>query len=94
MSAQRAIDKWGFSFLLTLSLLVRNRVSISLSFALRRSNLAEFSWVDILLYSRAYLYLAFESSGPFARFANCTIAPAFYALREKVRKSFSLVPDS
>lgn len=48
--------------------------STSFSSTLLRSNLVEFSWVDILLFSRAYLYLAFESSGPFARFANCTIA--------------------
>ena len=46
----------------------------------------EFSWVDILLSSQAYLYLAFESSGPFAQFANCIIASAFYALRKKERK--------
>lgn len=60
--------------------------STSLSSTLLRSNLVEFSWVDILLSSRAYLYLAFESSGPFARFANCTIALAFYALRKKKEK--------
>ncbi|EFN63996.1 hypothetical protein EAG_05482 [Camponotus floridanus] len=34
--------------------------------------------------TRAYLYLAFESSGPFARFANCTTTP-----HEKERKSLS-----
>lgn len=60
--------------------------STSFSSTLLRSNLVEFSWVDILLFSRAYLYLAFESSGPFARFANCTIALALYALREKKRR--------
>jgi len=43
----------------------------------------EFSWVDILLSSRAYLYLTFESSGPFARFANCIITSV---LHEKERK--------
>lgn len=35
--------------------------STSFSSTLLRSNLVEFSWVDILLSSRAYLYLAFES---------------------------------
>jgi len=50
----------------------RSRFCSSLSSILRRSNLVEFSWLDILLSSRAYLYLAYESSGPFARFANCT----------------------
>lgn len=62
----------------------RNVPDSTSSSTLLRSNLVEFSRVDILLSSRAYLYLAFESSGPFARFANCTgIASAFYALHEK-----------
>lgn len=74
--------------------------STSLSSTLLRSNLVEFSWVDILLSSRAYLYLAFESSGPFARFANCThrigvLRPAQEeGEREKGRGILSLVPDS
>lgn len=78
----------SLSLSLSYSLLIQNANvadSTSLSSALLRSNLVEFSWVDILLSSRAYLYLAFESSGPFARFANCTIA-SFYALHKKERK--------
>lgn len=101
MSTQRAVDKWGPFFpcpssslysLLSLSFILSSSFYYSYGTAnvpdstLLRSNLVEFSWVDILLSSRAYLYLAFESSGPFARFANCTIALAFYALHEKERK--------
>lgn len=112
MSTQRAVDKWGFSFRLLLPSLSftfilafslfahtnRERSRFYIVLFLLQSNLVEFSWVDILLSSRAYLYLAFESSGPFARFANCIIALAFCALHEKKRKRkgkiFSLVPDS
>lgn len=95
-SAQRAVDKWNlpFSFSLPLSLFSLaqpNHTSVPDSTppflsALLRSNLVEFSWADILLSSRAYLYLAYESSGPFARFANCTVAPAF-STHEKDRVS-------
>lgn len=54
----------SLSLSLSYSLLIQNANvadSTSLSSALLRSNLVEFSWVDILLSSRAYLYLAFES---------------------------------
>lgn len=108
MSTQRAVDKWepffpsppSFFFFLSLLAHAEPRTFPILHRSpLLRSNLVEFSWVDILLSSRAYLYLAFESSGPFARFANCTIALAFCALRKKKEKerkgeAFSLVPDS
>lgn len=81
---------FSFSLFLFLSLCSYRTANVpdstALSSTLLRSNLVEFSWLDILLSSRAYLYLAFESSGPFARFANCTVALTFYALHEKERK--------
>lgn len=52
------------SFSLSFSLFARTANvpdSTSFSSTLLGSNLVEFSWVDILLSSRAYLYLAFES---------------------------------
>lgn len=53
------------------------------------------------LSGRAYLYLslAYVSSGPFARFANCTVAPAHFArakerTRERERDKFPRFPPS